>query len=342
MQDSSSNMPESHPKVSFGKTGVLLINLGTPDGTGYCAMRRYLKEFLSDPRVIEVPRLIWWFILNIFILTFRPKKSGKAYEKIWLKKENESPLLFYTRSQAKKLQTALGKPVHVDFAMRYGNPSIESKLKSLKQAGCNRVLLYALYPQYSATTSATVYDECFRSIMKMRWQPAVRTVPTYHDHEVYVDSLAQSLRKHIESLSWEPDLIVASFHGLPKAYLEKGDPYHCFCQKTGRLLKEKLGFSDQNFKVCFQSRFGPQEWLQPYTDKTLESLPKEGVKKVVVITPGFVSDCVETLEEIDIQNRELFMESGGEEYSMVPCLNDSELGMRVIEDISRSELKSWL
>lgn len=331
-----SNLPAGHPPVLKPKSALLLINLGTPEGTDYWSIRRYLGEFLSDSRVIEVPRLIWFFILNLFILSFRPLKVARAYKKIWREETDESPLRYFTRRQAEELQK-LNPQMRVEWAMRYGKPSIESKLKELKNEGCDRVTAFALYPQYSATTTATVYDECFRALMKLRWQPALRTLPQYHDESIYIEALSQSIDEHLAGLSWTPDKIILSFHGLPQSYLTKGDPYHCFCQKTGRLLRALRGWSDEQCLTCFQSRFGPEEWLQPYTDKTLEALAKEGVKNVLVVTPGFVSDCLETLEEIDILNRELFIEHGGENYSMVPCLNDSPLGIAVLDAVAKRD-----
>ena len=314
-------MEKNHPTVSFGKTGVLIINLGTPDSTKWLDVRKYLKEFLSDRRVIEVNPIIWQIILNLFILTFRPSKTAHAYKKIWKKDTNESPLLFFTRSQAAKLSNKIGnEKIIVDFAMRYGNPSIKSRLNKLKEEGCENIIVLPLYPQYAAATTATVCDEVYRSLMKMRWQPSLQIVPHYESEPMYIDALVDSIEKKIEEISWEPDLIISSYHGIPKSYFDKGDPYQCYCQKTTRLIREK--FNKIEIKTTFQSRFGPQEWLTPYTDKTIENLPREGVKSLLVICPGFASDCVETLEEINIQGRQAFMENGGKNFDLIPCLND--------------------
>ena len=313
---------DKHPNVSFGKTGVLLINLGTPDSTSWWDVRKYLKEFLSDRRVIEVNPVIWQIILNLFILTFRPSKSAHAYKKIWLKDSNESPLLFYTRSQANKVKEKYNNEnIIIDFAMRYGNPGIKSKLNFLKEKGCEKIIILPLYPQYAAATTATVCDEVYRSLMQMRWQPSLQIIPHYESEPRYIDALIKSIKVKIKEISWKPDLIIASYHGIPKSYFDKGDPYQCYCQKTSRLIKEK--YSDVEIETTFQSRFGPSEWLKPYTDKTLESLPKRGIKNVLVICPGFASDCVETLEEINIQGKESFIKHGGENFDLIPCLNDS-------------------
>ena len=314
-------MDKEHPEVKFGKTGVLLINLGTPDSTSWWDIRKYLKEFLSDRRVIEVNPFIWQIILNLFILTFRPSKTAHAYKKIWRKENNESPLLFFTRSQAKKLKNDIGnEKIIVDFAMRYGNPSIKSRLNLLKEEGCENIVILPLYPQYAAATTATVCDEVYRSLMGMRWQPSLQIIPHYESEPLYIDALAASIEKKINQIDWKPDLIICSYHGIPKSYFDKGDPYHCYCHKTTRLMKEK--FNKVEIQTTFQSRFGPQEWLTPYTDKTLEELPKKGIKNLLVICPGFASDCVETLEEINIQGRESFLKNGGKNFDLIPCLND--------------------
>jgi protoporphyrin/coproporphyrin ferrochelatase len=315
-------MKENHPNIKFGKTGILLINLGTPDSTSWWDIRKYLKEFLSDKRVIEVNPILWKVILNLFILTFRPSKTAHAYKKIWRKETNESPLLYFTRSQAKKLNNKIGNDkIIIDFAMRYGNPSIKSKLNFLKDKGCENIIVLPLYPQYAAATTATVCDEVYRSLMGMRWQPSLQVIPHYESEPAYIEALTKSLERKLENISWKPDLIISSYHGIPKKYFDKGDPYHCYCHKTTRLMKEKFNLID--IQLTFQSRFGPQEWLTPYTDKTLESLPENGVKNLLVICPGFASDCVETLEEIDIQGREIFLNSGGKNFDLIPCLNDS-------------------
>jgi len=317
------NLPRSHPKIPNSKTGVLLINLGTPDSTEWLDIRKYLKEFLSDQRVIEVNPLVWKIILNLFILTFRPSKTAKAYKEIWMNKENMSPLRYFTIKQAEKLSKKIkNKNTFIDYAMRYGNPSIESRILELQKKGCERLIILPLYPQYAAATTATVCDQVYRTLMKIRWQPSLQIIPHYESEPLYIKALAKSVKKKMSKIKWKPDLIVASYHGIPKKYFEKGDPYHCYCLKTTRLLVEELSIKVPIVST-FQSRFGPEEWLQPYTDKTLEALPKEGKKKILIICPGFASDCVETLEEISIQGKESFKENGGEKFEMIPCLNDN-------------------
>ena len=325
-------MNNDHPEIRFGKTGILLINLGTPDSTDWWDIRKYLKEFLSDRRVIEVNPILWQIILNLFILTFRPSKTSHAYKKIWRKESNESPLLYFTRNQAQKLKDKIGnEKIIVDFAMRYGNPSIKSKLNLLKDSGCEKIIILPLYPQYAAATTATVCDEVYRSMMKMRWQPSLQVIPHYESEPAYINALTKSVEKKIETINWKPDLIISSYHGIPKKYFDKGDPYHCYCHKTTRLMKEK--FTSIDIQTTFQSRFGPQEWLTPYTDKTLESLPKKGVKNLLVICPGFASDCVETLEEINIQGRESFLKNGGKNFDLIPCLNDNSDHINLFEKL---------
>tara|TARA_X000000368_G_scaffold397034_1_gene365803 strand:- start:331 stop:1323 length:993 start_codon:yes stop_codon:yes gene_type:complete len=330
-------MNKDHPEIKFGKTGVLLINLGTPDSTSWWDIRKYLKEFLSDKRVIEVNPLIWKIILNLFILTFRPSKTAHAYKKIWRKENNESPLLFFTRSQANKLKKNIGnEKIIVNFAMRYGNPSIKSRLNELKEEGCENIVILPLYPQYAAATTATVCDEVYRSLMRMRWQPSLQIIPHYESEPLYIEALITSIEKKINEINWKPDLIISSYHGIPKSYFDKGDPYHCYCHKTTRLIKEK--FNKVEIQTTFQSRFGPQEWLTPYTDKTLEELPKKGIKNLLVICPGFASDCVETLEEIDIQGRESFLKNGGENFDLIPCLNDSPDHIGLFQELVKKYL----
>ena len=330
-------MNNEHPKVNFGKTGILLINLGTPDSTSWWDIRKYLKEFLSDRRVIEVNPIIWQIILNLFILTFRPSKTAKAYKEIWMKDVNKSPLRFYTEIQAKKLGERMkNENLFVDFAMRYGNPSIKSKIEAMQKEGCEKLIILPLYPQYASPTTGTVCDEVFRVLMKMRWQPALQVIPHYESEPLYIDALVNSINKKLKNIDWTPDLIVASYHGIPIKYFNKGDPYHCYCQKTTRLISEK--FKQIKIITTFQSRFGPQEWLQPYTDKTLEKLPKEGNKKVLVISPGFASDCVETLEEISIQGKESFEKSGGDKFEFIPCLNDSDDHIKLLEHLIKKNL----
>lgn len=326
-------MKENHPKVNYGKIGLLLVNLGTPDSTSWWDIRRYLREFLSDRRVIEVNPFLWQIILNIFILNLRPSKTAKAYKEIWMKKENMSPLRYFTIMQKKKLTEKIkNRNIVIDFAMRYGNPSIKSKMKKLQKEGCENMIVLPLYPQYAAATTATVCDEVYRTLIKMRWQPSLQIIPHYESEPLYITALENSLNKKISEINWRPDVIIASYHGIPKKYFEKGDPYYCYCQKTSRLLSEK--FTKITIKTTFQSRFGPQEWLQPYTDKTLESLPKEGKKNVLVICPGFSSDCVETLEEISIQGRKSFLTNGGKNFDVVPCLNDEDDHINLLKHLA--------
>ncbi len=323
-------MIENHPSVKFGKTGVLIVNLGTPDSTNWFDIRKYLKEFLSDRRVIELNPILWQIILNLFILNLRPSKTAKAYKEIWMKEENMSPLRYYTLRQADKLAKEIGNnDLMVDYAMRYGNPSIKSKINDLKEAGCENLIVLPLYPQYAAATTATVCDEVYRALMKMRWQPNLQIIPHYESEPLYIDALIKSIKKKMKEIKWKPDLIIASYHGIPKKYFDKGDPYHCYCHKTTRLMSEK--FNEVPIKTTFQSRFGPQEWLQPYTDKTIEKLPGEGKKNLLVISPGFSSDCVETLEEISIQAKDSFLKSGGLNFEMVPCLNDNDDHIKLLK-----------
>ena len=330
-------MKNNHPKINFGKTGILLVNLGTPDSTSWFDIRKYLKEFLSDRRVIELNPILWKIILNLFILNFRPSKTAKAYKEIWMKKENISPLLYYTRKQTDKISKLISNEnVVVDFAMRYGNPSIRKKINILHQCGCENLIVLPLYPQYAAATTATVCDEVYRVLMSMRWQPSLKIIPHYESHPLYIDALVNSINDKIKNLSWKPDLILASYHGIPKKYFDKGDPYHCYCHKTTRLISEK--FKSIEIKTTFQSRFGPQEWLQPYTDKTLENLPGEGKKNVLAICPGFSSDCVETLEEIHIQGKETFMKSGGKNFDMIACLNDNDDHIKLLKNLIQTNI----
>ena len=337
-------LPPEHPPVRAGRVGVLLVNLGTPDGTSYWPMRRYLSEFLSDRRVIELPRAVWQPILQGIVLSTRPKKSGRAYEEIWNHERGESWLRTYTRSQGELLAERLADHEHVtvDWAMRYGQPSIAERTEALRDQGCERIVMFPLYPQYSATTTATVNDKFFEALQATRYQPAVRTVPPYHDEPAYIAALADSVTGHLATLDWEPELVVASFHGIPQRYFRAGDPYHCHCQKTARLLREQLGWPPERLMTTFQSRFGPEEWLQPYTDKTVEALAEKGVRRLAVMNPGFVSDCLETLEEIAGEAGELFEAAGGERFTHIPCLNDTPGGMDVIETVVRRELAGWV
>lgn len=329
--------------VNPGKVGVMLLNLGTPDGTDFKPMWRYLREFLSDPRVIELNKAIWYPILYGLVLTTRPKKSGANYARIWNRERDESPLRTYTRSQAEKLSAALADlpDVVVDWAMRYGNPSTASVAENLRAQGCERILSFPLYPQYSATTTATANDQLFRALMTMRRAPAVRSVPPYYDEPVYIDALTHSIKSHLGTLDFEPEVVVASYHGIPKPYADRGDPYGSHCLETTRLLREKLGWSERKLIATFQSRFGTQEWLQPYTDKTVEKLAKDGVKSVAIVNPGFSVDCIETLDEIGREVRDEFLHAGGENFAHIPCLNDSVDGMAVIEALVRRELSGW-
>ncbi len=339
------HFPADHPKAPYGRIGVLLVNLGTPEATDYWSMRRYLKEFLSDPRVIEVNRALWWVILNGIILTVRPGRKGKDYASIWNNERNEGPLKTITRAQSEKLAAMIAgrdPRVVVDWAMRYGQPPIAERLDALQKQGCERILIVPLYPQYAAATSATVCDKAFDALKAMRWQPFIRVAPDWHDDPVYIDAVATSLEGHLAALDFEPEVILASFHGVPQSYLRKGDPYHCHCAKTARLLRERLGMTKEKFRLTFQSRFGTEEWLQPYTDKTVEALAKSGVKRLAIVNPGFTADCLETLEEIGVENAEIFHHNGGENFAAIPCLNDTDQGMRVIEEVVLRELSGWI
>ena len=325
----------NHPKVNYGKNGVLLVNLGTPDSTSWWDIRKYLREFLSDKRVIEVNPILWQIILNLIILNLRPSKTAKAYKEIWMTDINESPLRYYTKQQTQKLKEKFnGQNIIIDYAMRYGNPSIKSRLQKLQSEGCENIILFPLYPQYAAATTATVCDEVYRCLIKMRWQPSLQVIPHYESNEDYINGLVNSIKKKLSEISWKPDLIVASYHGIPQKYFDKGDPYHCYCQKTSRLIKEK--FNEIPIETTFQSRFGPEKWLQPYTDKTLEKLPAEGKKNILMICPGFSSDCVETLEEIAIQGKETFIESGGKNFDLISCLNDNDDHIKMMENIVKT------
>ena len=338
-------LPAGHPPIPSAKIGVLLLNLGTPDGTDYWSMRRYLSEFLSDRRIIELPKALWQPILQGIILTVRPGKSGKAYEEIWNKEKDESPLRTYTRALTEKTAARLQTEhpeMMVDYAMRYGSPSTPDKVREMIAAGCDRLLLVPLYPQYSAATTGTACDQAFRQLMQERWQPAVRSMPPWYDDPGHIDLLAKSVEAHYASLDWKPDVLVASFHGLPKEYFDKGDPYHCHCAKTARLLRERLGWPDEKLLIAFQSRFGPKEWLQPYADETIRGLPGKGAKNVAMISPGFVADCVETLEELAIGLQEEFHEAGGENFAYIPCLNDDDAHAEFLAGRVVRELGGWL
>lgn len=326
-----------------GKIAILLVNLGTPEGTDYWSVRRYLKEFLSDRRVIETNPVLWWLILNGIVLTVRPSRSGAKYRAVWNEELNESPLRTITRAQCEKIAAALASRPNlvVDWAMRYGSPSIASRIEALKAQGCDRLLVFPLYPQYSASTTATVNDKAFDALKQLRYQPAVRTVPAYPDDPVYIEALANSIRTHLAELDWEPEAILASYHGLPQSYVDKGDPYAKQCALTTERLRHALGPLGGKLSATFQSRFGRAEWLKPYTDKTVEQLARDGVKRLAILTPGFAADCLETLEEIAGENREIFLEHGGEHFAFIPCLNDSEGGIRVLLHLIERELKGW-
>jgi ferrochelatase len=340
----TSHLPPEHPAVPPRRIGVLLVNLGTPDATDYWSMRRYLKEFLSDRRVIEENRIKWWLVLNLIILTFRPGRKGRDYDKIWNRERDESFLKTITRAQSDKLGVELANEprILVDWAMRYGNPSIRSRLDAMQSAGCDRILIVPLYPQYAAATSATVCDKAFEALATMRWQPAVRIAPAYFDNPAYIGALATSLEQSLANLTFKPDVIIASFHGMPEEYLRKGDPYYCQCHATARLLRERLKLDESRLMLTFQSRFGPAEWLKPYTDATVKALAERGVKNLAVITPGFSSDCLETLEEIAMENADIFRKAGGENFAAIPCLNDSPEGIAVIRDVVTREWQGWV
>ncbi|MGF1445549.1 MAG: ferrochelatase [Pikeienuella sp.] len=340
--------PKEHPPVAPKRVGILLANLGTPDATDYWSMRRYLNEFLSDKRVIEWPSALWQPILQLIVLSKRPFSSGEAYRGIWNTELDESPLLTITRSQTEKLRARLeakfGDSVVVEFCMRYGNPSTQSVIRKMQAAGCERIVFFPLYPQYAAATTATANDQAFRALMKLRWQPAFRTVPAYFDHPAHIEALAQSVERAYGALDPEarPTALVASYHGLPQSYFRKGDPYHCHCQKTSRLLRERLGWAKGTLHTTFQSRFGPEEWLQPYTVEYVAKLAEEGHKRIAVMAPGFSSDCVETLEEINEEIKEAFEEAGGEHFEYIPCLNDDAAHIDMIEEVVLTEAQGWL
>ncbi|MFZ2064892.1 MAG: ferrochelatase [Xanthobacteraceae bacterium] len=336
-------MPEPGP-VEHG-IGVLLVNLGTPDAPDAPAIRRYLKEFLGDPRVIENNSLLWKAVLNGIILPLRSRRKAHDYQKIWNREANESPIKTFTRSQAEKLAGTLeplGHHVIVDWAMRYANPSIASRLEALIKRGCDRILVMPLYPQYSAATTATVCDEVYRYVMKLRNQPALRILPPYYEDPYYIEVLASSLQAELKALTFQPDMILASYHGMPKQYVDKGDPYATQCVRTTELLRAHLGFDDKKLMMTYQSRFGRAKWLEPFTIKTVKALAKKGVKNLVVLTPGFAADCLETLEEIAVENARVFKRNGGQNFALIPCLNDSEAGMLLIWQLAMRELKGWV
>ena len=330
-------LPINHPPVATPKIGVLLVNLGTPDAPTKSAVKRYLKQFLSDRRVVEIPQIIWQPILRGIILNTRPRNSAQAYAKVWTDKG--SPLAFFTAGQAAALQARMGESADVRYAMRYGNPSVADQLAAMKKAGCNRILIAPMYPQYSGATTGTVLDEAYATLTAMRWHPAIRTLPAYHDDTAYIDALKTSIEASLAGLDFKPDAIVISFHGMPERTLQLGDPYHCHCQKTARLLSEAMG---RELIVSFQSRFGRAKWLEPATDDTLMRLARDGTKKVAIFAPGFSVDCLETLEELAMQGHEQFEEAGGTHYAYMPCLNDGDVGMDMVERIIRRELAGWI
>lgn len=349
MPSTAATTTDAFPVFKSGRIGVLLLNLGTPEATDYWSMRRYLKEFLSDKRVIETPRLLWWPILNLIILTKRPAAKGKDYDSIWNTDLNELPLKTTTRGQAEKLAQIIsdaspeaGELITVDWAMRYGFPSVKDRLQALQDQGCDRILLVPLYPQYAAATSATACDKAFEALMQMRWQPTIRVSPPYYEDTVYIDALATSLRQSLAKLDFEPEKILASFHGVPKSYILKGDPYRSQCERTHALLCEAMNMPQDKLMLTFQSRFGNEEWLTPYTDMTVKGLAESGIKRLAIITPGFSADCLETIEEIAVENRDIFMEHGGEQFAAIPCLNNSPEGMDVITSVVRRELQGWV
>lgn len=339
--------PTDHPKIMPGKVGILLANLGTPDNYDYWSMRRYLNEFLSDRRVIDYSPWLWQPLLQLIILTKRPFSSGEAYKSIWNEEQGESPLMTITKDQtsriAESMQARYGDQVMVDFCMRYGNPSTKSKVRDMIDAGCRHILFFPLYPHYAGATSATANDEFFRALMEEKWQPTVRTVDPYFEHPLYIEALAQSIETAYAKLEKKPDILVCSYHGVPKRYLMEGDPYHCQCQKTTRLLKERLGWDDTQITTTFQSKFGPEEWLKPYTVEEVARLAEEDDKKnIAVCAPAFSADCIETLEEINEEIKESFEEAGGEHFTYIPCLNDDAAHIKALSAVIEENLKGWL
>lgn len=329
--------PSDHPDIPQPKVGILLVNLGTPDEPTAAAVKRYLKQFLSDRRVVEIPPLLWQPILRGIILNTRPQKSAKAYAKVWT--DDGSPLAFYTIAQRKVLGERMQGVADVRHAMRYGHPSVPDQLAAMKAAGCNKILIAPLYPQYSGATTGTVLDEAYAALTRMRWHPAIRTLPAYHDDPAYIDALQRSVEASLAQLDFVPDALVISFHGMPERTLYLGDPYHCHCQKTARLLSERMG---RELVVSFQSRFGRAKWLEPATDATLMQLARDGRKKVAIFAPGFSVDCLETLEELAIQGHEQFADAGGTHFAYLPCLNDGDIGMDMLETLIRREISGWI
>ncbi|WP_420606967.1 ferrochelatase [Novosphingopyxis sp.] len=329
--------PETHPVIPAPRIGVLLVNLGTPEAAEPKAVKRYLREFLSDRRVVEIPPLLWQPILRGIILQTRPKKSAEAYSQVWM--AGGSPLAYYTRRQAERLAGQFGDGVDVRWAMRYGKPAIGDMLRAMQADGCERILIAPLYPQYCGATTATVMDEAYRTLAAMRWQPALRTLPPYHDDPAYIDALKHSITASLDALDFTPDALLLSFHGMPQRTLELGDPYHCQCRKTARLLGEAMG---RDVRVAFQSRFGRAKWLEPATDAVLEAMPGEGIERIAIAAPGFASDCLETLEELAIRGKEQFLGAGGQRFAYLPCLNDGAPGMAMLETLLKRELAGWI
>jgi len=340
------NAPKDHPKLPQEKVGILIANLGTPDATDYWSMRRYLGEFLSDRRVIDYSPWLWQPLLQLIILTSRPFRSGAAYKTIWNNEANESPLATITKQQTAKITDAMNKrygdQVVVDYCMRYGNPPTPAKVQEMVDAGCHKILFFPLYPHYAGATSATANDQFFRALMQQKWQPTARVVDPYFEHPKYIQALAQSVERAYADLDEKPDVLVCSYHGLPKRYLLEGDPYHCQCAKTTRLLKERLGWGDSEIVTTFQSKFGPEEWLKPYTVEEVARLAEDGKKKIAVIAPAFSADCIETLEEINEEIRESFEEAGGEQFTYIPCLNDDDAHIEALTEVIEANLGGWL
>ena len=334
------SLPSEHPAVASGRVGVLLCNLGTPDSAEPKAVKRYLREFLSDKRVVEIPAIAWQPILRGIILNTRPKKSEHAYSQVWT--EEGSPLAVITRDQAEAMQKRLGGGVMVEWGMRYGSPALGDRIEAMMKAGCERILLAPLYPQYSGATTATVVDKAADKLRTMRWQPTLRTLPPYHDDPLYIDALASDLARQIDLLPFDPEVLVLSFHGMPQRTLELGDPYHCHCQKTSRLLQAKLEKPGLQFRTSFQSRFGRAKWLEPATDAVLEEEGRNGTKRLAIAAPGFSADCLETLEELALQGREQFTGAGGQDFAALSCLNTSDAGLGMLEAMLRRELAGWI
>ncbi|MBX7527817.1 ferrochelatase [Qipengyuania vesicularis] len=334
------NLPADHPPVKSGKVGVLIVNLGTPDAPETGPVKRYLAEFLSDKRVVEIPSIAWQPILRGIILNTRPKKSAHAYSQVWT--EEGSPLAVITRQQAEAMQARLGDSVQLDWAMRYGSPSIPGQLQKLMDAGCERILLAPLYPQYSGATTATVVDKAADKLREMRWQASLRMLPPYHDDPAYIDALEEDVTRQLDALDFEPEVLLLSFHGMPQRTLELGDPYHCHCQKTSRLLQERLAGRDLRIRTTFQSRFGRAKWLEPATDTVIGEEAAKGTKRLAIAAPGFSADCLETLEELAIQGRDQFFEAGGERFTALSCLNTSDAGLAMLEKLLRRELGGWI